>query len=191
MRKTPRLDWFPGALAVLLICLVTSVVPTYAAIGDAPYVSADPGPGRFALSVEGKPAPLCVSALDWPGVRRVATIFQEDVGRVSGAPPTLYRDKFGFARKLVLIGTLRRNPLIDQLVRHHKLDVSDIVGKRETFLVQVVDAGEVHGLKLACVLLGRVAPGCCPHFPGEIVIHDGPGGIGSTQGARLGGHFSQ
>ncbi|MEJ2078132.1 MAG: glycosyl hydrolase 115 family protein [Acidobacteriota bacterium] len=139
MRKTPRLDWFPGALAVLLICLVTSVVPTYAAIGDAPYVSADPGPGRFALSVEGKPAPLCVSALDWPGVRRVATIFQEDVGRVSGAPPTLYRDKFGFARKLVLIGTLRRNPLIDQLVRHHKLDVSDIVGKRETFLVQVVD----------------------------------------------------
>lgn len=152
-RRVPRFDWFPHIPALLLVCLLASLVPAMAAIGDPSYISDEAGPGRFALSVDGRPAPMCVSAVDWPGIRRVAAMFQGDVGRVTGTEPTLFLDKFGATRKVVLIGTLRHSPIVDRLMRDHKLDVSDIVGKRETFLVQVVE-DPLPGVDQALVIAG-------------------------------------
>ena len=153
-RRQPSFLCFP-----IVVVLLTLAVPTtvWAAIGDASYVSDDGGPGRFPLSVDGKPAPLCLSSLDWPGVRRVATMFQADVKRVTGEAPTFFEDKPDPVRTIVLIGTLGHDPLIDQLVLEHQLDVSGIAGKRETFLVQVVDTPlprELPSVKQALVIAG-------------------------------------
>lgn len=42
-------------------------------------------------------------------------------------------------KEIVVIGTLGKNPVIDHLVQEGKLDVTDIAGRWETFLLQVVE----------------------------------------------------
>ncbi len=53
----------------------------------------------------------------------------------------------------ILIGTLGRSPLIDTLVREHKIDVSPIAGKWESWLMQVV-AKPFPGVTQAFVICG-------------------------------------
>ncbi|MFZ0431028.1 MAG: glycosyl hydrolase 115 family protein [Acidobacteriota bacterium] len=139
----------------MLISLVASLVSgaLFAAIGEPTYVSANDGPGRFTLARDGRPTALFVSSLDWPGIRRVARLLQADLGRVAGSPAALFLDDFGRAKRVILIGTLGRNPILDRLVRARKLDVSDIRGRRETFLVQVVE-DPLPGLSQALVIAG-------------------------------------
>src|SRR5512143_2188775 len=84
--------------------------------------------GCFPLSVSGQPAPLYVSGKDFPGVLRVARLFQADIGRVTGTRPELFLDKLPAAKEIVLIGTLDHSPIIDRLVREGKLDITDLAG---------------------------------------------------------------
>jgi len=90
----------------------------------------------FPLSSAGRSAALCVGREDYPGVIRVAGMLQADIARVTDAEPALSLDGIPPAKHVVLIGTLGRSPLIDRLVREHKLDVSDLAGKREKFILQ-------------------------------------------------------
>ncbi len=137
-RRVPKIPALPYLFPFLLICALAAV-PARGAIGEPSYVSDNSANGRFPLATNGQPTPLYVSSLDWPGIRLVATMFREDIGRVAGTPPPLFLDNFGKARQIVLIGTLSHSPLIDQMVRNHRLDVSQISGRRETFLIESVD----------------------------------------------------
>ena len=53
----------------------------------------------------------------------------------------------------MIVGTLGRGGLVDQLVRENKLDVSDIAGKWDTFVVAVVDE-PLPGVPQALVVAG-------------------------------------
>ena len=111
-------------------------------------------PGAFAL-VEGKAAPpLVVSAGDFPGVVRVVGDLRDDIARVAQVTPLVATDAPpADAPQAVLIGTLGKSPLIDQLVSSGKLDVHDVAGRWETFVIQVVDA-PAPGLARALVVAG-------------------------------------
>jgi len=102
------------------------------------YITAEKAEGGFPLSSAGRSAPLCVCREDHPGVIRVAGLLQADIARVTGAEPALSLDGIPPAKHAVLIGTLGRSPLIDRLAREHKLDVSDLAGKREKFILQAI-----------------------------------------------------
>jgi hypothetical protein len=117
------------------------------------YISAKKGTGRFALSASGSAAPLVVSSSDFPGVLRVAKLLQADIQRVTDVPPDVVCDSLPSAAEIVLIGTLGKNPLLDRLVREKKLDVNDIAGRWETFLLQVVEK-PFPGIKRALVIAG-------------------------------------
>lgn len=93
----------------------------------------------FTLSSSGKSASLCISSKDYAGIARIAKLFQTDIKNVTGAEPELSIDKTPPAKELVLIGTLGKNPIIDKLIQEKKIDVSQIKGKREMFLIQVVE----------------------------------------------------
>jgi hypothetical protein len=90
----------------------------------------------FVLSGGGHSATLIVSEADWPGVRRAARDLQGDIEKVSGVHPRLMTDPMGNA---VIIGTVGKSPLIDQLVRAGKLDESPLRGRWETYLREVID----------------------------------------------------
>jgi len=103
------------------------------------YISKKSADGCFTLSASGKSAPLYASADDYPGVIKVLKHLQTDIDRVTNAEPGLYTDKITESKELVLVGTLGKSPIIDKLVQAKKIDVADIAGRWETFLLQVVD----------------------------------------------------
>lgn len=111
------------------------------------------GRGSFPLSSSGKSAPLCVSSKDYPGVLRIAKLFQIDIRNVTDVEPILSIDKIPAAKEIVLIGTLGKSPLIDKLVQEKKIDVSALKGKWEVFLIQVVEK-PLAGVDRALVIVG-------------------------------------
>ncbi|MGD0346989.1 MAG: glycosyl hydrolase 115 family protein [Terracidiphilus sp.] len=123
------------------------------AVGGPKYVSTSPSPAAFVLAANGKAAPLVVSDEDWPGVVRAAGDLSADIGRVTGHDSPLMKDKAPAGIDVVLIGTIGRSPLIDALVRRHKLDVSGIAGKWESAVTTVVER-PMPGVRRALVLAG-------------------------------------
>jgi hypothetical protein len=117
------------------------------------YISAEKESGAFALSASAKSAPLCFSSLDFPGVRRVVKQLQTDIGSVTGFPPGIFKDSIPGSSEIVIVGTLGKNPLIDKLVQDKRLNVEDIVGRWETFLVQTVE-NPLPGIERALLIVG-------------------------------------
>jgi hypothetical protein len=117
------------------------------------YLAKTPGPGRFPLVAGGTAAPLVVSSGDHPGVMRVVNDLQADIAAVTGVQPAVSVDTVPAGDEVVLIGTIGKSPLIDQLIKAGKLDVSGIAGQWETSLEQVVDH-PMPGVRRAFVIAG-------------------------------------
>jgi len=103
------------------------------------YISVDKVENGFSLAISGKIAPLCAASQDYPGVLRVLKLFQSDLQLVTDIQPVIEMDKVPAGPEVVIIGTIGKSPLIDELIKNNKLDVSDMTGKRETFLIQVLE----------------------------------------------------
>ena len=117
------------------------------------YVTPNAGAGRFPLYVEGSAAPIYVSGTDYPGVVRAAHDLRTDLGRATPGEPALSIDTVPNARFVVIAGTLGRSPVIDRIVREHKLDTRGLAGKWETFVVQIVPRPQP-GIDQALVIAG-------------------------------------
>jgi hypothetical protein len=142
------------SLALLLLS------PTLADAQQAPaplsehYISAKKATGSFPLVAGGKAAALYVSESDWPGVLRTMRDVQADIKRVTGREPQLLTDVPATSKEpVVLVGTLGHSPLIDKLVQAGKLDVSNLAGRWETFVVQTID-NPLPGVARALVVAG-------------------------------------
>ena len=77
----------------------------------------------FCIAAKGKATAVCVSSEDWEGVVRAAGDLVNDIRMVSGAEPQLIKNTSS-STPTILIGTIGKSPLIDQLVSEGKLDVS-------------------------------------------------------------------
>ncbi len=120
---------------------------------EAPLVSDKKTSGAFTLSDGGSSAPLWVSASDFPGVLRAAKDLRDDIGRVTSARPDLSVDAMPAGKEIVLVGTLGKNTVIDKLIGEKKLNVDEIRGKWETYLLHVVER-PLPGVDRALVIVG-------------------------------------
>jgi hypothetical protein len=150
----------PAARRILAVSAAVALAVAGRAAAQGPpgsvgeqYVVAQAGSGRFALSVDGRPAPLYVAPGDFPGVVRAVDDLRSDIAAVTGAPPAVVADTVVRARTAVLIGTLGRSPLVDGLVRAGKLNAAGVAGRWETFVVQVVEH-PLPGVDRALVIAG-------------------------------------
>ncbi|WP_092679065.1 glycosyl hydrolase 115 family protein [Hymenobacter arizonensis] len=137
-------------LAVLLNT-VGALAQTTLPVG-ATTVAFKKGKGDFTLAAAGKTAPIYVSASDWPGVLRAAKDLQADVQRVTKVAPAFATTKPA-GQEVVLIGTIGKSPLIDQLIKDKKLDAKGVAGRWETFVRQVVEK-PMPGVERALVIAG-------------------------------------
>jgi hypothetical protein len=144
--KTARL--FLNAL-VLAPCFGSSAF----ALTTNCFVSEKRSEGSFCLFAETNAASILVDTNDWPGVARVAEDLQKDIGLVSTIAPALGHEPARLGQNAILVGTLGRSAVIDQLVRERKIDVTDIAGKWETSLIQVVSQ-PLPGVECALVIAG-------------------------------------
>ena len=107
----------------------------------------------FCLFAKAKAANIVVDSNDWPGVLRAAADLQTDFQRVSGIQPLLSHDQNQLGKNVVLVGTVGKSAVIDQLVRERKIDVGAIAGKWEASLIQVVK-NPSPGIESALVIAG-------------------------------------
>ena len=124
---------------LLIFLLIFSGTILSSTGNDDSYITTEKSKGVFTLSESGKSSPLLVSTGDYPGVIRIAKILQTDIKNVTGAEPELLSDMKPSSSEIIIIGTIGKNELIDQLIENKKLDVKDITGKWETFRIQVIE----------------------------------------------------
>jgi len=123
------------------------------ALGQDKYVVFTEAPDLFPLHQGNDTATLYVDNADWPGVARAATDLQGDLNRITGHTPAMVHEAKTMSPTMVLIGTLGKSLLIDQLVRDKKIDVTSLAGKWESFFLQTV-ANPLPGVTQALVIVG-------------------------------------
>ncbi len=135
-----------------LVCLST-LKSTVLGIGQDRYIEAAANPGSFCIACPGGTASLYLDGNDYSGVVRAGKDLQDDIARVTGIRPVMANDKARLGRRPVIIGTIGKSQLIDQLVRAGKINISPIAGKWESFLIQVV-LKPLPGIPSALVIAG-------------------------------------
>jgi hypothetical protein len=110
----------------------------FAALGEADYIEHSPGSRSLELVGTNK-AQLYISEQDWKGVARALSDLQHDTEKVTGQRPTLISDSSLLSGHSVIVGTIGRSPLIDQLIKDELIDPSAILDKWDGYHMQLVE----------------------------------------------------
>jgi hypothetical protein len=121
------------------------------AAGLDPIVINSFAPGSFPIISKNKVPAIIISSNDWPGAIRAAKNLQIDIEKVTGISPTFATDKA--AGMPIIVGTIGKSKMIDDMISNHILDVAEIAGKWEASLIQVVK-NPVKGVDSALVIVG-------------------------------------
>ena len=143
-----------ATLALGLLALVGHVF----AIGQDVCVKFQSSDSTFTVVNSGKAAPILISPDDWPGIQRAAFDFASDIESVTGVKPTLKNVTSSQAFDVdsttaIIVGTLGKSSLIDEVVERTQLDLSSIQGKWESFLAREVK-DPLPGISSAYVVVG-------------------------------------
>ena len=108
----------------------------------------------FTIAESNNIAPILISNNDHSSVLRVAKHLQQDLKNVTGIQPFLFNDQLNSTSpNIIIIGTLGQSDIIDGLVKNNKLDISNLSGKWEKFVTQVV-SNPMPGVDKALVITG-------------------------------------
>ena len=124
---------------ILTVCLALVAMSVSATVQDK----------DFCIAGNGKAATIVVDARDWTGVARAARDLGDDVRRVCGTACPVKVEKLksgkteGVSEDRIIVGTIGRNGIIDNMVKQKRLDVSKVSGRWESFVIDVVDGSLV------------------------------------------------
>ena len=138
-------------ILLVLLSIVSVPLSTYAQI-EVSRVEVKKG-NYFPIVSEGKCPDIYYDAGDNVLINKVSHIFAEDVNRVTGIQPKVKTLSDQLNERMILVGTLGQNRLIDQLVLDKRIDARKIEGKWESFIIQTVEK-PFKGVKEALVILG-------------------------------------
>ena len=127
----------PLSFTLLIFCFLFIAHDGFA-LGSDQYVEEKSTHGSFPIVQDSQAATIYVDTNDYPGVVRVADDLKTDVARVSSISPTVVNGTKKTGKFVIIVGTIGKSAVIDQLVEAHKINVSGITGKWECFLIQVV-----------------------------------------------------
>lgn len=140
------------SVQLFLLCLVVLHSSSFG-LGQDRYVETVAHPGSFTIVQRGVTASIYVDPSDHAGVIRATKDLQSDIALVSGSTPAMAHGKGSLGSRAIIIGTIGKSPLIDQLIRSGKISVSSISGQWESFLIQVV-AKPLPGVTTGLVIAG-------------------------------------
>ncbi|MEL1242079.1 glycosyl hydrolase 115 family protein [Flavobacterium flavipallidum] len=136
----------------LSLLLLFSIINIGYAINPNKYVKNEASNESFPLASNGKVASILVSDNDYPGVLRVVSHLQNDIRSVTNFLPNIIK-KAVTENYIVIIGTLGKSSIIDQLAKEGKIDASQLHGKWEKFTTQIVN-NPIAGVQKALVIAG-------------------------------------
>src|SRR6266446_968506 len=138
---------------LMLLCLLGSPLLHALTIGQDRYVDPAYHPGDFSLVTRNAAATLFVDSADFPGVVRAANDLQADIERVTNRVVAVAHDEKRLGSNVIIVGTAGKSKIIDQLIRDHKIDVTAVANKWESFLIQVVPK-PLPGVASALIIAG-------------------------------------
>ena len=138
---------------LMLLCLLGSPLLHALTIGQDRYVDPAYHPGDFSLVTRNAAATLFVDSADFPGVVRAANDLQADIERVTNRVVAVAHDEKRLGSNVIIVGTAGKSKIIDQLIRDHKIDVTAVASKWESFLIQIVPK-PLPGVASALIIAG-------------------------------------
>jgi len=117
------------------------------------YITNIAADNQFTLSTSNGSTPLVISSEDFPGVISALKNLKTDIGKVTGREPEIKYTNKPDNKEVVIVGTVGKSPVIDQLIKSKKLDVKSISGKWESFVIQTIDS-PLPGVEKALVIAG-------------------------------------
>ncbi|KAK0189365.1 glycoside hydrolase family 115 protein, partial [Armillaria mellea] len=139
---------------MLLLALFASLTaPLVHAIGQTECVAPEASPSTFTIFQQGQASTILLSADEWQGVQLAANDLSSDIEKVTGLRPTLANLTDQLPSHPIIIGTLGKSSLIEQVVNTTGLNVSSIEGQWESFMTAIVDH-PIPGVDTAYVIVG-------------------------------------
>lgn len=108
---------------------------------------------HFALSSENKNAILHFDIKENALIKRATEFLASDIEKVTGNLPTISTQADQLSGKVIIIGTVDNNQVINQLVNEKKINVDPIRNNWEQFIIQSVDQ-PTPGIEEALVIVG-------------------------------------
>lgn len=150
--KMRRVVSYAVVLGLIVFLVSISGLPEVSAIGQTKYVTTVYSSGDFKLYYGSVVADIYVDAADYAGVVRAVNDLKSDIATVTGMTPSVENSTAALYDQAIIIGTIGKSPVIDSLISAGKLDVTNVSGKWESFVTQVVSnpvAGVSKGLVIA------------------------------------------
>jgi hypothetical protein len=139
---------------IKIFLLVVAILPLHAlALGDPGYVETRFKKGHFPLVGDKVQAQLYVDSADYPGVIRSVKNLQLDIERVTDKKLELLHDTKQLGKTVVIIGSIGKSAVIDQLIADGKVQTDDIAGKWDAYHIEVV-RNPLPGITQALVIIG-------------------------------------
>ncbi len=117
------------------------------------YVLFDNVGSGFSLVSNGKATTIIVDSNDYPGVLHTIENLQSDIEHVTNIKPAIRFEINPNENAVLIIGTLGKNQIIQDLINSKKIDVSAIKGKWEAYLVTTIDYN-IGGTEKAMIIVG-------------------------------------
>jgi hypothetical protein len=119
------------------------------------FSSSAQGQTGLRIASPGTPPELLISSNDLPGTKRVANDLASDFGKVLGANASVSSTStvptVG-SKPAIIIGTIGSSQIIDALITSKQIDVSNVKGKWETYISQVIT--DSNGTAIALAVAG-------------------------------------
>lgn len=107
---------------------------------------------NFILADDKAATPILYDENDELSVKTALELFTDDIERVSGKKPILITEANRNAN-LVIVGTVGKSAIIDQLISEGKIDADEIKGQWERYAIQMVK-NPIKGVGQALVIAG-------------------------------------
>ena len=135
--KIKHLSLITGIFLIGILNVKALEKPSYRTASQ--YIQHEVTKDGFTIVANGKATSIYVDSADWKGVIRAANDLSDDVRKVSELKSEVIKSS-GYPHKgAILIGTIGKSKIIDQLIADKKIDVSEIKGHWESFIIQTVD----------------------------------------------------
>ena len=121
-----------------LTLLITLSGQPVSAAPDLSWVTSVYRKGDFKLVSGVSAADILIASDDFKVVRLAADNLAMDVERVTGQKPSVNVEATRLSDHVVMVGTLGKSALIDRLVHEGKLDVTQLRGQWESFVIATV-----------------------------------------------------
>jgi len=117
------------------------------------FISNDTSKYGFSISERKYVSPILLSSYEFKGVIKAANDLKSDINKVTENKVVIFNDEISNQNKVIIIGTIGKSPIINNLISKNKLNVDSIKGKWEAFKFQVVE-NTLPNVNKALVIVG-------------------------------------